>query len=89
MFSCECDVSSVTSDTDMYTYVYLVHIGTNNLRNLWELVRELAVTYGNSWGELMGTYGYLTELMDSPIAGFSGQKMANNFSDYVAFHIAL
>ena len=82
MFSCDFDVSSVTSDTDMYTYVYLVHIGTNNLRNLRELVRELTVTYGNLRGELMGTYGYLTELMDSP-------KITNKFSDSVAFHVAL
>jgi hypothetical protein len=52
-------------------------------------LRELTGTYGKLRGELMGTYGYLRELMDSPIAGISGQKMDNNFSEYVAFHIAL
>ena len=84
MFRGEFDVSSVTSDTDMYTYVYLVRH-----QQLTEPIGTCKRTYGNLRGELMGTYGYLTELMDSPIAGFSSQKMANNFSDYVAFHIAL
>ena len=45
----------MTSDKDMYTYVYLVHIGTNNLRNLLELVRELTGTYRVNLWELTDT----------------------------------